>query len=52
MDIGAKLQQKARETKYQNRLEKMESKTMSMLMSTGLGVMILLVLAVLQMMNI
>ncbi len=46
------LQQKARETKYKNRLDKMESKTMQMLMSTGLGVMILLVLAVLQMMNI
>jgi len=45
------LQQKARETKYKNRLNKMESKTMSMLMSTGFGVMILLVLAVLQMMN-
>jgi len=46
------LQQKARETKYKNRLDKMESKTMSMLMSTGFGVMILLVLAVLQMMNL
>ncbi len=46
------LQQKARETKYKNRLDKMESKTMQMLLSTGFGVMILLVLAVLQMMNI
>ena len=46
------LQQKARETRYKNRLDKMESKTMSMLISTGLGVMILLVFAVLQMMNI
>lgn len=46
------LQQKARETKYQTRLDKMESKTMQMLMSTGFGVMILLVLAVLQMMDI
>lgn len=46
------LQQKARETKYKNRLEKMESKTMSMLISTGLGVMVLLVFAVLQMMDI
>jgi len=46
------LQQKARETKYQNRLDKMEGKTRSMLLSTGFGVMILLVLAVLQMMNI
>lgn len=46
------LQQKARETKYKNRLEKMESKTMSMLIFTGIGVMILLVFAVLQMMNV
>ena len=45
------LQQKAREIKYKNRLEKMESKTMQMLITTGLGVMILLVFAVLQMMN-
>ncbi len=46
------LQQKARETKYKNRLDKMEGKTMNMLMSTGFGVMILLVLAVLQMMDL
>lgn len=46
------LQQKARETKYKNRLDKMEGKTMSMLISTGVGVMILLVFAVLQMMNL
>ena len=46
------LQQKARDTKYKNRLEKMEGKTMHMLVSTGIGVMILLVLAVLQMMNV
>ncbi len=45
------LQQKARETRYKNRLEKMESKTMSMLVSTGLCVMILLVIAILQMMG-
>lgn len=45
------LQQKARETKYKERLDKMEGKTKSMLISTGLGVMILLVLAVMQMMN-
>ena len=45
------LQQKARETKYKNRLEKMEGKTMSMLVSTGLGVMILLIIAVLLLMN-
>ncbi len=46
------LQQKARETKYKNRLEKMEKKTMSMLLATGAGMMVLLVLAVLRLMNI
>ncbi len=46
------LQQKARETRYKNRLDKMEGKTMSMLIGTGLGVMVLLILAVLQMMNL
>lgn len=46
------LQQKARETKYKERLDKMESKTMSMLVTTGLGVMILLVFAVLMMINV
>ena len=46
------LQQKARETRYKNRLEKMESKTMSMLITTGIGLMILLVLAVIQLMDI
>jgi len=46
------LQQKARETKYKNRLEKMESKTMSMLITTGVGVMVLLVVAVLIIMNV
>src|SRR5574344_2866 len=45
------LQQKARELKYKNRLDKMESKTMQMLITTGLGVMVLLVFAVLKMMN-
>jgi len=46
------LQQKARETKYKERLEKMESKTMAMLITTGVGVMILLVFAVMMMMNV
>lgn len=46
------LQQKARETKYKNRLDKMENKTMSMLISTGIGVMIIIIFAVLQMINI
>ena len=45
------LQQKAREIKYRERLEKMEGKTMHMLIATGLGVMVLLVLAVLMLMN-
>lgn len=42
------LQQKAREARYKSRLDKMESKTMQMLVSTGVGVMILLVLSILQ----
>ena len=46
------LQQKARETKYKNRLDKMEGKTMKMLITTGVGVMILLVIAVIMMMGI
>lgn len=45
------LQQKARETKYKNRLEKMEGKTMSMLITTGLGMVVLLIFAVLLLMN-
>ena len=43
------LQQKARETRYKNRLEKMESKTMVMLVCTGVGVMILLVISIMNM---
>ncbi len=46
------LQQKARETRYKERLEKMESKTMSMLVTTGVGVMVLLIISVLMMMNL
>lgn len=46
------LQQKARETKYKNRLEKMEGMTMKMLVTTGIGVMILLILSVLQMIDL
>ena len=42
------LQQKARETRYKERLEKMESKTMIMLISTGIGVMALLVISILM----
>ena len=46
------LQLKARETKYKERLDKMEGKTMSMLVTTGLGVMVLLLFAILMMINI
>ena len=46
------LQQKARETRYTNRLDKMEGMTMKMLITTGIGVMIVLILAVLQMINL
>ena len=46
------LQQKARDTRYKERLDKMEGKTMSMLVSTGLGVLVLLVVAVLMMMDL
>ena len=42
------LQQKAREARYKSRLDKMESKTMRMLVCTGVGVMLLLVLSILQ----
>ena len=42
------LQQKARETKYKERLEKMEGKTMTMLVTTGVGVMVLMVIAILM----
>lgn len=45
------LQQKARETRYKERLDKMEGKTMSMLIATGAGTMVLLIFAVMQMMS-
>ena len=45
------LQQKARDTRYKERLDKMESKTMSMLVCTGVGVMILLVIVVMNMLS-
>ncbi len=45
------LQQKARDQRYKDRLDKMESKTMSMLVCTGVGVMILLVLFVMNMLG-
>ena len=43
------LQAKSRDTKYKERLDKMEKKTMSMLVGTGAGVMVLLLLSILQM---
>lgn len=45
------LQQKARETRYKERLDKMESKTMNMLVCTGVGVMILLVIQIIGMIS-
>ncbi|MBQ4263515.1 MAG: hypothetical protein IJB83_04680 [Bacilli bacterium] len=42
------LQAKSRETKYKERLEKMEKKTMTMLGSTGAGVLGILLLSILQ----
>ena len=45
------LQQKAREARYKERLDKMESKTMRMLIFTGIGVMALLLLSILQTFN-
>ena len=42
------LQAKSRETKYKERLEKMEGKTMTMLVSTGAGVLLILLLSILQ----
>ena len=42
------LQAKSRETKYKERLEKMEKKTMAMLVATGASVMVILVLSILQ----
>ncbi len=43
------LQNKARETKYKERLHHMESQTMIMLVATGAGVMIIIVMAMLFM---
>ncbi len=44
------LQNKARETKYKERLNHMESQTMIMLVVTGIGVMLLILIAMLIMM--
>ena len=45
------LQAKSRETKYKERLDKMEKKTMTMLTATGAGVMIILLLSIMQIMG-
>lgn len=46
------LQNKSREQKYKERLEKMESQTMTMLMVTGGGILMILMLSMMMMMNI
>ena len=46
------LQNKAREVKYKERLEKMEKKTITMLVCTGAGVMVILVIAMISMFSI
>ena len=43
------LQAKSRDTKYKERLDKMEKKTMTMLVATGAGVMVLILFSILQM---
>ena len=45
------LQNKAREQKYKERLEKMESMTLTMLICTGGGIMGLMMLSMMMMMN-
>lgn len=45
------LQNKARETKYKERLNHMESQTMVMLVVTGVGVMLLILISMFQMMG-
>ena len=45
------LQNKAREQKYKDRLDKMENKTMQMLFATGGGILALMLFAMMMMMN-
>ena len=45
------LQNKAREQKYKDRLEKMENQTLIMLVCTGGGAMALMFLSMMQLMN-
>ena len=46
------LQNKAREIKYKDRLEKMESMTMQMLMATGLSSMLIILVSMMMLLNI
>ena len=46
------LQNKAREQKYKERLEKMEKKTLMMLFATGGGILFFMLLAMMSMMQI
>ena len=46
------LQNKAREQKYKDRLETMEKKTMTMLLCTGAGIIVLLLVSMMSMINI
>ena len=45
------LQNKARETKYKERLGHMESQTMVMLVVTGVGVMLIILISMMMMFN-
>ena len=45
------LQNKARETKYKERLGHMESQTMVMLVVTGIGVMLIILISMMMMFN-
>ena len=46
------LQNKAREVKYKERLNKMESLTMTMLVVTGVAVMLIILIAMMSMMSL
>ena len=45
------LQNKAREQKYKDRLDKMENKTMQMLFATGGGILLLMLFAMMMLMK-
>ena len=46
------LQNKARETKYKERLNHMESQTMIMLVVTGVGVMLIILISMMMMFSV